>query len=97
MDELLRYYPIVLYVLASILLVVLIILGIKLIKAVDKTNEILTDTYNKTKSLNGFFNMIDTLTDTLSNLSDNLVSGISGVIGKIFHRRSKKEEDDWDV
>lgn len=94
MEELLRYYPIVLYVLGSILLVVLIILGIKLIKAVDKTNEILIDTYNKTKSLNGFFDMIDTLTDTLSNLSDNLVCGITNVIGKIFHRRSKNEEDE---
>lgn len=94
MEELLRYFPMVLYILGSILLVVLIILGIKLIKAVDKMNEILEDTYNKTKSLNGFFHVIDSITDTLSNFSDNLVSSVTNVIGKIFHKGFKKREED---
>ena len=58
--------PIVLYCLGIILLTVLIILSIKLIHTVDKTNKILDDAYNKTKSLSGIFTAIDRITDGLN-------------------------------
>lgn len=93
MDSLLRYYPLIIYILSSILLVILIIIGFKIIKTIDKTNEILDDAYNKTKSLNGFFHVIDKATDTLSNLSDSIVINITNVIGKLFHKKDKKEEE----
>lgn len=93
MNEILQFFPIVLYILGSILLVVLIILGIKLIYTINKTNEILDDAYNKTKSLNGLFNAIDSITDTLSNLSDSIVSNITGIIGKVFNKKNKKVKE----
>ena len=96
MAEILEYFPIILYLLGSVLLIVLIILGVKLIYTVNKTNEILDDAYNKTKSLNGFFNAIDSLTDTLSNFSDSIVSNITGIIGKVFNKRKKEKEIDED-
>ena len=91
MEELLYYFPLVLYVLAAILLIVLIILGIKLINTINKTNIILEDAYNKTKSLNGLFNIIDSVTDTLSTVSDTLVASITNIVGKVFRRGKKKE------
>jgi len=91
MDGLLEYFPIILYLLGTVLLIVLIILGVKLIYTVNKANQILDDAYNKTKSLNGFFNAIDSITDTLSNLSDSIVSNVTGIIGKIFNRKRKGE------
>lgn len=94
MEELLHYFPLVLYVLGAILLIVLIILGIKLIVTINKTNIILEDAYNKTKSLNGLFHVIDSITDTLSTVSDSLVTGITNVVGKVFRRRRKKENDE---
>ena len=96
MEELLHYFPLVLYVLAAILLIVLIILGIKLINTINKTNIILEDAYNKTKSLNGLFNIIDSVTDTLSTVSDTLVASITNIVGKVFRRgkRKKKEIDE---
>lgn len=96
MQEMLEFFPIILYLLGSVLLVVLIILGVKLIYTVNKTNEILDDAYNKTKSLNGLFNAIDSVTDTLSNLSDSIVSNITGIIGKVFNKRKKSKEIDED-
>ena len=93
MEEMLSFFPIILYLLGTVLLVIMIILGIKLIYTVNKTNEILDDAYNKTKSLNGLFNAIDSVTDTLSNLSDSIVSNITGIIGKVFHKRMKKEKE----
>lgn len=93
MEELLYYFPLVLYVLATILLIVLIILGIKLINTINKTNIILEDAYNKTKSLNGLFNIIDSVTDTLSTVSDTLVASITNIVGKVFRRGKKKEKE----
>mgnify|MGYP004500882777 CR=1 FL=1 len=93
MEELLHYFPLVLYVLAAILLIVLIILGIKLINTINKTNIILEDAYNKTKSLNGLFNIIDSVTDTLSTVSDTLVASITNIVGKVFRRGKKKEKE----
>ena len=92
--------PIVLYCLGIILLIVLIILSIKLIHTVDKTNKILDDAYNKTKSLSGIFNAIDRITDVLSGVSDTLVgaitSGIRALTGKKKSRKRKAEEEDED-
>ena len=93
MEELLHYFPLVLYVLAAILLIVLIILGIKLINTINKTNIILEDAYNKTKSLNGLFNIIDSVTDTLSTVNDTLVASITNIVGKVFRRGKKKEKE----
>ena len=94
MEDLLHYFPIVLYVLGSILLVVLIILSIKLIFTVNKANVILEDAYNKTRSLNGIFHAIDSFTDMLSSLNDSIVSNITGIVGKLFHKRGKKESEE---
>lgn len=96
MEALLEYFPLVLYILGAVLLIILIILGIKLIKTVNQTNAILEDAYNKTKSLNGLFNAIDSITDTLSSVSDSIVSNITGIIGKVFHKKRKKVEENED-
>lgn len=93
MDQLLQYFPIILYLLGSVLLVVLIVLGVKLIYTVNKTNEILDDVYNKTKSLNGFFHAIDSITDTVSTLSDSIVGSITNVLGKIIPKKKKKKKE----
>lgn len=96
MDTVLQYFPFVLYTLGTILLIVLIILGIKLIKTVDKTNVLLEDAYNKTKSLNGLFHVIDSVTDTLSSISDSIVGNLTAVIGKVFHRKKRRMEENDD-
>lgn len=94
MDTLLDVLPIILYSLGIILLIVLIILSIKLIHTIDKTNKILDDAYNKTKSLNGIFNAIDRVTDALSNVSDSLVGAITAGLNKVFSRKRKKKEEE---
>jgi len=87
--------PIILYSLGIVLLVILIILCIKLIHTVDKTNKILDDVYNKTRSLNGLFSAIDRVTDTLSSISDSLVGSITSVIGRIFPKKRKRKMEDY--
>ncbi len=92
MEELLHYFPIVLYLLGSVLLVVLIILGIKLIHTVDKANVMIDSAYNKIESLNGFFRIVDTITNTFSHVSDSIVTNVTNIIEKIVHKRKKEKE-----
>ena len=96
MESLMEVLPVLLYSLAIILVIVFIILGIKLIHTVDRANEILDDALKKAKSLNGFFNVIDGVTDTLSVLSDTVVSSITGLIGRLVPKKRKKERNEND-
>ena len=81
---------VVLYVLGSILLVVLIILGVKLIITMNKIEVVVDDITKKVKTLDGFFSLIDMTTDKLAMLSDRFVEIASSLIKKLFRR---KEED----
>ena len=88
-----EFLTILLYVLGSILLVVLIILGVKLINTMNKVNVIVDDINKKVSSLDGLFSMIDMTTDKLSLLSDRLVDGITFIIKKLFKPKNRKEEE----
>ena len=74
MEFLYDVFPLILYFLAGVLLVVLIMLVIKLIDTVEKTNVLLDDIEQKSQSLNGLFSAIDSMSDTLSSLNIKLVS-----------------------
>lgn len=78
---------IVLYVLGSILLVVLIILGIKLIVTMNKIENVVDDINKKVKSLDGLFSIIDMTTDKLAMLSDRVVDMVTMVVKKVFRRK----------
>jgi len=84
---------VLLYVLGSILLVVLIILGVKLINTMNRINFVVDDINKKVTSLNGLFSVIDMATDKLSFLSDRMVDSITYLIKKIFKHKSGKEDE----
>lgn len=84
---------ILLYVLGSIFLVVLIILGVKLINTMNKINLVVDDINKKVSSLDNLFSIIDLTTDKLSLLSDRMIDGITFVIKKLFGHKKRKEEE----
>ena len=85
--------PIILYILGSILLGILIVLGIKLINVMNKMEQVVDDINTKVSSLNGVFSIIDATTDKLALLSDRMVDGISLVIRKLFAKKKKKDKE----
>lgn len=85
--------PIILYILGSILLGILIVLGIKLINVMNKMEKVVDDINTKVSSLNGVFNIIDATTDRLALLSDRMVDGISLIIRKLFAKKKKKDKE----
>ena len=86
--------PLVLYFLGSILLVVLIILGVKLIITMNKIENVVDDISTKVKSLNGLFSIIDTTTDKLALLSDRVVDVVSSIIRRVFKRKEDSESNE---
>ena len=70
------------------MLVVFLIIGsIKLLYTVDKMNMILEDVEKKLKSVNGVFQAIDTVTDSITTISETIVGKTLLMIEKIFKRR----------
>ena len=86
--------PIILYILGSILLVVLIILGIKLIITMNKIDVVVDDVSKKMSSLNGLFSVVDFTTDKLALLSDKFIDSVSSLIRKIFKHKKEEEYED---
>ncbi len=85
---------IILYALGSILLIVLIILGIKLIITMNKIEKITDDINGKLKSLNGFFSIIDFTTDRLATITDKFVDGVTSLIRRLFNKKKEEEYKD---
>lgn len=90
------FFSTMLYMLGSILLIVLIILGIKLIITMNKIENVVDDINVKVNKLNGFFSVIDFTTDRLALLSDKMVDGISFVLNKVFKGRKNKKKEEMD-
>lgn len=88
-----EFLTVLLYALGSILLVVLIILGIKMINTMNKIDVVVDDINKKVKSLDGFFSIIDFTTDKLAMLSDKLVDSVSSIIKKIFKRKDDSNNE----
>ena len=80
-------------ILGSILLIVLIILGIKLIVTMNKIENVVDDINGKMKSLNGFFSIIDFTTDKLSLITERFVDAVSSLIRRIFNRNRTVENN----
>ena len=77
------------------------ILGIRLLNAMDKVDEVLDNMQRKVNSLNGLFSVIDFTTDKISAFSDKVVDVVSGFIGRFTRKKNKKrieesEEEDYE-
>jgi hypothetical protein len=84
----------VLLVLASVLVVFLIVVAIKLIGTLTRTNALLDNIEKKVHSVDGVFDVIDKVTDGVSSVSDVVVSGITNAIEKVFSKKEEKEEEE---
>ena len=95
-DFLQTILPIVIYILLIILLIIGIILGVRSIQTLNKVDKVVDDVNDKVQSLNGFFNLVDFTTDKIVSITDRVVEGVSGLIGRVFkkgHQKSDEEEE----
>ncbi len=87
------FFTMILFVLGSILLVVLIVLGIKLINTIGRLDKVLDEVDVKLKSLEKVFGVVDVVTDGMALVSDKVVDGIMFAIKKVFKKNKGKEDD----
>ena len=93
MDVLNEVFPIVLYFLGAVLLIVVIILITKLMTTVDKVNVLLDDIEGKSQSLNGLFDAISRVGDTLSAANNRVTGFIVGIASKLFKEKRKRKKE----
>ncbi len=86
------FFTMILFVLGSILLVILIILGIKLINTVTKVDKILDQLDTRLQNFDKMFGVVDVVTDSMALVSDKIVDGIMFAIKKVFNKNKGKEE-----
>lgn len=89
-----EFLQIMLYILGSILLVVLIVLGIRITVTMNKIDSLVDNITIKVNQLNSLFNIIDTITNRVTKVTDIVVDNISGLISRVFNK--KRKEDDID-
>lgn len=80
-------------ILSSILLVVLIVLGIKLINTITRVDNLVTEIELRIRKFDKLLNIVDTVTDSMALVSDKVVDGIVCFINKIFIKKNKKGEE----
>ncbi len=87
-----EFLNIIFYVVLIGLGISLIVLTINAIKTMKKLDILLDDISEKSRKLDGVFNVIDSTTNTFVGFSDSVVGLVSKTVGKIFRR--KKENND---
>ena len=87
------FFTMIICILSSILLVILIILGIKLINTGTKADRVLDELEVKIKNLDKMFSVVDVVTDSMAVVSDKIVDAIVYWIKRIFGTKKGKEED----
>lgn len=94
MDILYDIFPLILYFLGAVLLVVIIILITKLVSTVDKVNILLDDIEGKSQSLNGLFDAIENVGNTLSSANNKITGFFAGLVKKVIKNKKKKKTDE---
>ena len=83
--------PMVVYLLLIVFLVVLIILGIRLISVVNRTDKLLEDVQNKVSSFDNIFKIIDFTSAKLTTSVSSIIDSVVGFIKKVFNKRKDDE------
>ena len=93
MDVLYDIFPLVLYFLGAVLLVVIIFLIVKLEATVEKINILLDDIEQKSQSLNTLFDAIEEVGSGISNFNGKVSAAVSKLIGKVLNRKKKSKKN----
>ena len=94
MEALNGILPIVIYILLIGLIIIGIVLGIKLIIAMNKIEAVIDDAKNKLDALDGIFNIIEVTSGKLTSVYETAVDFITGMVEKIFFRKKERIEDE---
>jgi len=81
-----------LYIAAIVLIIIFIIVGIKLIGILDKTDKVIDDLSEKVHSFDNAVNVLSKTADGFANISNSFMFGVSNALSKIFKKKFKEED-----
>ena len=86
MSEANIFFSIMIYFLASILLIVMIALCVKLIHTLTKVDKVIDDITEKSSKLDNLFNVIDTTADAVNSVSNSIVGWVTTTINRLLNK-----------
>lgn len=89
-----EFLGVILDSLLIVLVIILIILALKALDTLSKVNVILDDTKKKLDSLDGVFNLVDTVSEKLTLVTDTIIGSIVNFITSIFNKKGKGDIDE---
>lgn len=96
MDTLIIALQVLLYLAGIMILVVFSVVGIRLIKLLDKTDVILDDVQSKVKSLDDLFEAIDKVGYGFNYLTTSIIKKANSIFPSVLRKKRKKREEDED-
>lgn len=94
MDTLIVVLRVLLYLSGITILIVFSVVGLRLIKILDKTDEILDDVDKKVKSLDYLFEVIDKVGYGFTYLTSSFTKIADSIFSSTSKKKSKKRRDD---
>ena len=86
MNEANIFFSIMIYFLATILLIVMIALCVKLIHTLTKVDKVIDDITVKSSKLDNLFNVIDTTADAVNSVSNSIVGWVTTTINRLLNK-----------
>ena len=77
-----------------VLVIILIVLALKALDTLNKVDTILDDTKRKLDKLDGVFNLVDTVSDKLTLVTDTVIGSIANFITNLFNKKGKGDIDE---
>lgn len=96
MDTLIVALRVLLYLAGIMILVVFSMVGIKLIKLLDKTDSILDEVDAKVKSLDNLFDAIDKVGYGFNYLTTSIIKKANSIFPSVLRKKSNKRREDDD-
>lgn len=88
------FFKTVILILCCIALITFIFLLVKLIITLGKVDKLVDDITEKSKKVDGVFNIVDKATDAVSSVSDKFISVIFNTVTGITNKFKKKGKDE---
>ncbi len=89
-----EFLGVILDSLLIVLVIILIVLSLKALDTLNKVDAILDNTKKKLESLDGVFNLVDTVSDKLTLVTDTVIGSIVSFITSIFNKKGKGDIDE---
>ena len=89
-----EFLGVILDSLLIVLVIILIVLSLKALDTLNKVDAILDNTKKKLESLDGVFNLVDTVSDKLTLVTDTVIGSIVSFITSIFNNKGKGDIDE---